>query len=84
MAPFKEEHKAQQRFGLGTKNPGVEERGVEPGGGDPLQWGRAGGLRAVPWDGAQGGEGQHSGTSEGWAPRTDGAFIFLLKSFQPS
>lgn len=38
----------------------------------------------MPWDGAQDGEGQRGSTSEGRARRTDGAFIFLLKSFQPS
>lgn len=30
------------------------------------------------------GEGQHAVTSEGRVRRTDGAFIFLLKSFKPS
>lgn len=30
------------------------------------------------------GEGRHAVTSEGRVRRTDGAFIFLLKSFKPS
>lgn len=50
-------------------------------------WGGAGqeGRGLVLWDrGVLAGEGRRAGTSEGRARGTDGAFIFLLKSFQPS